>query len=119
MAVPDQTFDLPYLFMMETSDYPRAMGFEIAVSDFDSSTYDYQFYLPEDADNVKVDLYNPDTLMHERSLFELSNQQQGVVEGELSSHEIGKDGRYIAVITVENENKHYSYGVPVEINNFH
>ncbi|MFG6119456.1 S8 family serine peptidase [Thalassobacillus sp. B23F22_16] len=119
MAVPDQTFDLPYLFMMETSDYPRAMGFEIAVSDFDSSTYDYQFYLPEDADNVKVDLYNPDTLMHERTLFELSDQQQGVVEGELSSQEIGKDGRYIAVITVENENKHYSYGVPVEINNFH
>ncbi|WP_028784109.1 S8 family serine peptidase [Thalassobacillus devorans] len=118
MDTPDQTFNLPYLFMMETSDYPRAMGFEIATSTFDPTIYEYQFYLPEDADEVKVDLYNPDTLLYERKLFELSDQQQGVIEGELARRKLGEKGHYIAVITIQNESSHYSYGVPIDINEY-
>ncbi|MBM7551768.1 S8 family serine peptidase [Thalassobacillus pellis] len=111
----DQTFELPYLFMLETSDYPRAMGFEITASQFDQTDYQYRFYLPEDSEYVKIDLYNPDTLTHVKKLVELEEVKEGVVEGEVNEKLINNGGRFIAVITIQNDKNHYSYGTPVEI----
>ncbi|MFD1020087.1 S8 family serine peptidase [Thalassobacillus hwangdonensis] len=104
---------LPYLFMMENSDYPRAMGFEIAEAEFNSKAYDYRFYLPEDADHVSVDLYRTDTLTHVAELFELDATQKGVVEGSIKARDIPEDGMFVAVISIERDKEHYSYASPV------
>ncbi|HLR67719.1 MAG TPA: S8 family serine peptidase [Virgibacillus sp.] len=103
----DETFQLPYLFVNETADYPKAMGFELSLKTFSDDTYIYRLYLTEDAKNIEVNLYNPDTLMHERTLLEEEDLSKGMNEGKLKKTKASKPGRYLALITVQLEDGTY------------
>ncbi|WP_217586407.1 S8 family serine peptidase [Lentibacillus saliphilus] len=94
-------YRLPYLFINETADYPKAMGLGIAPKPLTPSTYEYSFYVPNDVAKVKIDLYNPYTLIHDRTLLELSDVSSGLNEGELTQNEVGTPGEYRGLITME------------------
>src|SRR5699024_12723564 len=70
-------------------------------------TYIYRLYLTEDAKNIEVNLYNPDTLMHERTLLEEENLSKGMNEGKLKKTKASKPGSYLALITVQIEDGTY------------
>lgn len=100
-------YHLPYLFVHESAENPKAMGFEFTIQPFSDDMYVSRLYLAEPTRKVTVDLYDPDTLMHDRKLFEIENAGQGLNEVEISREEVGEPGFYIAVITVYLEDGSY------------
>lgn len=99
----DEKFQLPYLFVNKTADYPKAMGFEFSLKTFSKDTYTYRLYVTEPVKHAEVSLYNPDTLLYERTLIEAEDLQSGMNEGQLRKSKIGKPGYYQALITVQLE----------------
>lgn len=100
----DDTYQLPYLFVNKTADYPKAMGFEFSLKTLSDDIYQYQLYLTEPAKHVTVDLYDPDSLIYQRNFLELEEAQVGMNEGDIKKSKAGKSGHYKAIITVELEN---------------
>ncbi|MCG3417934.1 S8 family serine peptidase [Oceanobacillus jordanicus] len=96
----DNRYLLPYLFINQTADNPKAMGFEFALQPFSEEGYIYKLYLAENAESAKVDLYDPDSLMFERTLLELDEVKTGENEGQLTKKQLGAPGEYMALITV-------------------
>lgn len=112
----DQSYHLPYLFINETADYPKAAGFDFHLKPFSDESYFYQIYLTEKAEDVKVELYNPDSLLHERTLLQLDEPKIGMNEGYLDKRNIGKPGNYHALISIQLEDGTYeSYEVELYI----
>lgn len=103
----DQSYQLPYLFINQTTDNPKAMGFQFALKPFSDDSYTYQLYVTEPAEKVKVDLYDPQTLLFDRTLLTAEGLQIGMNEGEMDKDEIGNPGNYIAIITVYLEDGTY------------
>lgn len=95
-----EPFHLPYLFVNEVAENPKAMGFEFALRPFNTDMYVSRFYLTEPASKVTVDFYHPETLIYERTLFELEDAKQGMNEVELTKEEVGPPGIYLTLITV-------------------
>src|SRR5699024_7551641 len=103
----DQTYQLPYLFISEVADNPKAMGFGFALKPLAEDKFQYQLYLTEQAKSVDINLYNPDTLMYEQHFLRLDEPHMGLNEGEMSKSDLGEPGVYKALITVELENGEY------------
>ncbi|GAA0605321.1 serine protease Vpr [Virgibacillus siamensis] len=100
----DKTYELPYLFINQTADYPKAMGFGFSLKPFSNEKYMYQMYVTEPAESVEVNLYNPDTLIYDRTFLKMEDVEAGMVKGHLKKSELGKPGKYHAVITVHLKN---------------
>lgn len=98
-----QSYHLPYLFINQTADYPKATGFEFSLKPFSDEEYIYRLYLTEKVKQVSVELYDPATLIYDRTLIQMENTSIGMNEGYLRKSEIGKPGRYLAMITLELE----------------
>ncbi|MBY7144728.1 S8 family serine peptidase [Virgibacillus sp. NKC19-3] len=116
LSESDEVYHLPYLFVNQTADNPKAMGFEFALKPFSEDTFLYRLYVTEPAKRVTVDLYDPDTLVHDQTLLEMEDVQTGMNEGELDKSEIDRAGYYLALITVRLEDgKYESYQTPLYI----
>lgn len=102
-----KTYQLPYLFVNKTADNPKAMGFEFSLKPFSNDEFLYHLYITDPTKRVEVDLYDPDTLMYERTLLETDDLKVGMNEGQLKKADIGKPGSYIAIITVHLESGKY------------
>ncbi|RDW20544.1 S8 family serine peptidase [Oceanobacillus chungangensis] len=112
----DDVYLLPYLFINQTADNPKAMGFEFSLKPFSEDSYQYNLYLTEQVERIEVDLYTPDTLLFNRSLLEVDNLQIGMNTGEIKKGDIGKPGHYVAIITTVLEDGSYeSHEVPLTI----
>lgn len=103
----EEYYHLPYLFINETADYPKATGFEFTLKPFSEEEFVYRLYLTEETRSVEVELYNPHTLIFDRSLLKMEETDVGMNEGYINKKEIGKPGRYLAIITVQLENGKY------------
>lgn len=113
----EQTFSLPYMYVNQMSDFPKAMGFELELAPFQEKIYQYRFYSPEVADKITVDLYDPNTLTFQQKLLVIDAPKQGVVEGEIPLKSMPETGEYIADISVENEDEdifHYQMNIFIE-----
>ncbi|WP_182199863.1 S8 family serine peptidase [Paraliobacillus salinarum] len=103
-----ERYQIPYIFINQTADYPKAMGLELNIDPFNSKEYTYQLYLPEAVAEVKIDLYDPDTLMFVQTFIEEKDQSNGVLEGIIEKKHLPSSGDYIAAMTVlSKENKSY------------
>lgn len=104
-----ERYQIPYLFINQTADYPKVMGLELNMDPFNSKAYTYQLYLPEAAAEVKVDLYDPDTLMFVQTFIEKKDQPNGILEGIVEKKQLPSSGNYIAAITVLSKDKKHFY----------
>lgn len=95
---------LPYLVINETADFPKATGFEFSLKPLSRDEFVYRLYLTEEARNVEVELYHPESLIYDRTLIRIDEPQLGMNEGVFTRKEIGETGRYLAVITVQRAN---------------
>ncbi|WP_174614938.1 S8 family serine peptidase [Virgibacillus ihumii] len=100
----EETYELPYLFINQTADYPKTMGFSFSLKPFSDEKYVYQMYVTEPADSIEVNLYNPETLIFDRTFLRMEDVDPGMVKGQLKKSELGKPGTYQAVITVQLKN---------------
>ncbi|SDK15222.1 S8 family serine peptidase [Sediminibacillus albus] len=112
----DLSYHLPYLFLIKEADYPKAMGVEFSLKAFTDEEYQFRMYLPEGAEKLSVDLYNPETLRFDRTIVELKDQQPGLIEGALDKREVGKKGQYLANVIIRTDRDHkYSYPTMINI----
>lgn len=112
-----QSFQLPYLFMSHSADYPKTMGFEFSLKPLSENVYSYRLYVVEEVKSVEINLYQPGTLVYDRRLLQLTDVQIGVNDGELDQKEVGDPGTYIAVITIQLMDGTYeTYDVEIMIN---
>lgn len=95
-----RTYELPYLFINQTAEYPKAMGFSFTMKPFSNESYRYQVYVTEQVERLDVQLYDADTLLYDRNLLQLNHLNVGLNEGEITKAKTGKRGHYKAVITV-------------------
>lgn len=103
----DKTYELPYLFVNQTADYPKAMGFGFSLKPFSNDEYMYNLYLAEEAQHIQVDLYDPDSLRFERTLLQLEDANTGMNEGHVKQSNVGEPGYYKAIVTVQLETGEY------------
>src|SRR5699024_2630585 len=97
-------FSLPYVFMNETSDYKKVMGFSFALHPIDKEIFEYQLYVPEKVRSVQVKLFHPESLLYKGELLTLEDLDIGLNEGEVDAEEIEFKGEYYGLIMVELEN---------------
>ncbi|WP_036834508.1 S8 family serine peptidase [Pontibacillus litoralis] len=96
-------YELPYILLTKEANFPKAMGLELALKPFSKDSYQYQLYLPLEANQMQIDLYNPDTLQFVKSLVERENVERGVVKGTLSKKDMVTPGIYLAIITIHQD----------------
>lgn len=110
-----QEVQIPYLFLLKNADYPKAMGLEMEWKPLDRrGAYHYQIYLPEGAAELRIDLYDPDTLIYNRKLLTKKQVDAGLLEGRLSKREAGRPGVYLALIQLRlNDGKYVTTELPL------
>lgn len=96
----DAAYQLPYIIVNKEADQPKTAGFEFSLKALSDDLYQYQLYMTESARKLEVDLYDPDTLVYKRRLLEEKDIDQGLHNGELTAKEAGKEGLYLAIVTV-------------------
>ncbi|WP_328701033.1 S8 family serine peptidase [Aquibacillus kalidii] len=111
-----KSYKLPYLFLNKDGEFPKAMGMEFSLKQFSDDQYQYRLYLPEKTEQVTVDLYDPNSLSFERTLLELEDLAQGIIEGSMEKRDIGKQGEYLANISIETKDgKIHHYQTTLQI----
>ncbi len=76
--------------------------------------YHYQIYLPEGVAELRIDLYDPDTLIYKRQLLTKKQVDAGLLEGSMSKREAGKPGVYLALVQLRmNDGKYVSTELPL------
>ncbi|MDL4839152.1 S8 family serine peptidase [Aquibacillus rhizosphaerae] len=116
LKAKDTSYQLPYLFINREADYPKAMGLEFALKTFSKEEYEYRIYLPEEAKSVTIDLYDPHSLVFQKTLVTLEDTEAGVIEGTLKKRNITENGEFIANVEVKTtEDKTYNYQTVLSI----
>ena len=100
----EKSYQLPYLFIAETADYPRIMGFSFKIDRSDQNKYQYQFYASERVKSLQIQLYEPNSLVYEGTLLTLKDLTVGMNEGEIRRSDIEQRGQFYALMIVQLEN---------------
>ncbi|WP_306798548.1 S8 family serine peptidase [Oceanobacillus saliphilus] len=103
----EEDYYLPYIVVNKNADQPKTAGFEFSLKNFSEDAYEFRLYLTEPARRVEVDLYNPETLFHNRKLLAVQDLQEGLLQKEISKKEAGPGGFYLAIVTVYLEDGRY------------
>ena len=88
---------VPYLFVVEEPNYPRVMGFDFGAGD-KKETYRYEVYLPGGAEEFGIALFDPDTMEFIQFLDWERNVSNGLIQQEISTEDLPKEGIYVARI---------------------
>lgn len=103
----EEVYQLPYLFVNKHANQPKTAGFDFSLKQFSKGVYQYEIYLTMPAKSIEVDLYDPESLMHDRTLFKEENLETGLQQGEISKEKAGRPGHYYAIITIQTEDDGY------------
>lgn len=95
---------LPYVFINETADYPKVMGFSFHINRLNKDVYKYQLYVAEPVKFVQIQLFNPNSLIYEGSLVKWTDLEVGMNEGEIKKRDITHTGKFYGLIVVQLEN---------------
>lgn len=111
-----KTYHLPYVWMNQTADHPRAMGLEFELKPFTKDDYTYKMFLSDDVESLDVHLYNPETLIREKQLLRLDDVKTGLNEGQLSKNKLPQPGIYLVILTAQlTDGSYKSYNTQIEI----
>ncbi|SEH45578.1 minor extracellular serine protease Vpr [Halobacillus karajensis] len=111
----ENVFTVPYVYVKEESDYEIVSGFELNPMWQNDREASYRFHLAEPIDTLRVDLYRAGTLLSAGTLLELEDLDAGLIEGELDISEKNLEGSYLAIVSVETEDKESLYPFPIYI----
>lgn len=99
-----KVYDIPYMFIAQTADYPKLMGFTFRMHEFDEKKYRYEMYVAEATTSLEVHLYDRESLVYKGKLFEWKDLEQGLHKGEIRKDKIEQRGTFYALIIVQLEN---------------
>jgi minor extracellular serine protease Vpr len=99
-----KTMRIPYLYVLEEPDYPRAMGFDFGEGD-KPNQYRYEVYLPGGAEEFGIALFNPEDYRFIGFLDTGRNLKKGLIEKEISAEQLPAEGTYVAKVFAKKANK--------------
>lgn len=105
----DKDYQLPYLFVNQTAEYPKAMGFELELEPLTATNYTYRLYLPEPVETLTIDLYDPDTFAHVETIVERTETEVGILEGGFSAKHMEARASYLVNISIINQGEVTDY----------
>lgn len=100
----DNIYTLPYVFINETANYPKVMGFSFQLRKFKQNLYHYQMYVTERVKSIEVQLFDQHSLVYEGSLIKWKDLDVGMHKGEIKRRHIKKRGKFYGLIVVQLEN---------------
>ncbi|MFG6147321.1 S8 family serine peptidase [Halobacillus sp. B23F22_1] len=111
-----EQYHIPYLFMIDTSNYEKISGLELYKDWESDADLAYRFNITEPVDHLSIDLYRAGTMLHQGQLLDLDEPVEGLNEGEIKL-KMSDDyaGPYLAVVTLEIDGKTYSYPFPIQL----
>lgn len=110
-------FELPYMFINETANYPYVMGFSFQLKTTDDTNYSYELYVAEKVKSVQVQLYDPQTLIYEGELIHITDLNIGMNEGEIARKNVQQKGHFYGLLIVQLEDGTYvNYDTNIFIN---
>src|SRR5699024_309444 len=77
-----ESYQLPYLFVNQSADYPKAMGFDLELKPLSDERYKYQMYVTDEAERVEVQLFDYASLLYNRPILTIEDPETGMNEGE-------------------------------------
>lgn len=100
-----QALTLPYLYVVEDDSYHKIMGFNFGY-DEQKQNYQYELYLPEDAQSLTIMIFDPDTLRLVTTIHEEEKVRRGRKHGSYIREELPvNDGLYKIVALIESDGK--------------
>ncbi|MBB6453954.1 minor extracellular serine protease Vpr [Salirhabdus euzebyi] len=99
---------LPYLFVNETADYPKIDGVELTLSPFEQDKFKYSMYLPDGAEQLTIDLYEPESLRYVKTIVEDEEVKPGMHEGIINRGEFVENS-YLVFVKIRNGKTYDSF----------
>ncbi|WP_054754782.1 S8 family serine peptidase [Piscibacillus salipiscarius] len=103
VSLNQQQKHLPYLFINETSDYPRITGMELDMAPFQTEHLTLRFYVNEPIEKLTATLIDPKDL-HAQPLFTQENVSKGVFEKEFKISDL-PEGEYKVVFEMTQDDE--------------
>src|SRR5699024_8221004 len=94
----NNTYFLPYFIVTKDVENPIIAGFSIHPDEWNEEILKYELYMTEPAEYVKIQLYDPETMVNEGLLWESTNIAEGLSEGEILKGDIKQRGEFNAII---------------------
>lgn len=103
LSLNEQQKHLPYLFINETSDYPRITGLELDMAPFQMEHLTLRFYVNEPIEKLTATLIDPKDL-HAQPLFTQERLSKGVFEKEFKISDLPA-GEYKVVFEIKQDDE--------------
>lgn len=94
-------FDIAYVFLHETANYPRVMGTQFQLKSLHKDEFSYEMYLTDIAEEVKVDFLDAKTLTINDTILLQANFTLGMNEGTFKKRQSDNE---IALLTIRFSN---------------
>src|SRR5699024_295251 len=103
----DETYDLPYLIVQESADYPRIMEYSMQKDPKNTNEYTYEVYVKEDVKSVELQLFDTDYLTYQGTVKTWKYIKMGKHKIIIKHNDIDKTGYNNGLIIVQDENGEY------------
>src|SRR5699024_7571691 len=97
IATDKANFDIPYVFLDETANYPRVMGTQFQVKSLQNNELSYEMYLTDEVEEVKVNFLDTKTLTITDTILLQGNFTLGMNEGTFEKQQSDNE---IALLTI-------------------
>ena len=97
MASDKANFDIAYVFLHETANYPRVMGTQFQVKSLQNNEFSYEMYLTDEVEEVKVNFLDTKTLTINDTILLQGNFTLGMNEGTFEKQQSDNE---IALLTI-------------------
>lgn len=105
IKIDNDSYQLPYIFINQTATFPQIAGFEIQQDPTERLIFQVRLQLAEQADQVVIDLYDPENLTYIGQILREEDIKSGLYERELDLSHIEQIDYYLLNVTVHRQNE--------------
>lgn len=109
VTIADQNYDLPYLFINQTAEFPQIAGFELEQSTKNEQIYHLRLQIADQSEALTVDHYDPVTFAYLGQLFYEEKIEAGLLEAEIDLSDSKLLNHYLINVTIESTHQTTSF----------
>lgn len=102
LQINGEKHHVSYLFINETTNYPRISGMEMSMQPFQNDKLKFRLYIPEKLDELTVTLYDRNFIEKVEILSE-TNIEKGYIEEELNLLDLPSGEFQAVIVAVQND----------------
>ena len=109
VTIDEENYDLPYLFINQTAEFPQIAGFELEQSTKDEQIYHLRLQVADQSDSLTVDHYDPVTFAYLGQLYYADGIEAGLLETEIDLSDSKPLNHYLINVTIESTHQTTSF----------